>query len=205
MASVQIRTHCLLLVPPGQDGVSAWTEQARHRGWSVREVHDPCLALADVCMRDRMLRQRESDGHAAMERQVFLVTAAALHPRGAALLDAVRRYAPRTPVWTTDGGAIVPLTPEPSTESEVSSTADHSASPSGADPEPSLAPPSQAGPFPTGPGAPSLRLTGESAMPPPADVDEVLSDDDDEIDEQTTITPEEYDMLFRRNEESDSP
>ncbi|MCA9295353.1 MAG: hypothetical protein KC983_02530 [Phycisphaerales bacterium] len=222
MASVQIRTHCLVLAPRGRADDDRLTAQAAARGWSVRHVHDACLALADLCLRERMARVREADGYTALERQVLLLVEPAAIPRGSAFLEAVRTHAPRTPVWTLTGDQLTPLTTTAAIPAAPTAVTPTAATVAAIGRDLPLARPSHAPP-------PSLRLTppeveadvssDESSSQAPGrprdeDFDDAPStrgmhdmddmhddalDDDDVPPRMTTITPEEYDMLFRKD------
>ncbi|MEM7227438.1 MAG: hypothetical protein AAF432_01345 [Planctomycetota bacterium] len=176
MGSLHIRTHCLVLdAPERTTEYRMLQQQATDRGWSLRTVHDPCLALADLCLRERMTRMREADGFEAIERHVLLIVEPAQIPDRDAFLDAVRRYSPRTPIWSMADGDITPMSlAAPPIESAP------------------IAPPSPPSVVPP-PSTHALRLTHHDE-----DVVEDHLDDDDLTDaSRTTITPEEYDMLFR--------
>jgi len=193
MASVQIRTECLVVAPSGRGLDERLATQAASRGWSVRLIGDACIALAHACLHDRLSRERESAHGATADRVVLLLTEPHAIPRLEHFLEAVRAHAIRTPVWCVTEGQFTPL---------IMGTAGAEAA---SDPSPagsstrSAAPPAS----PRSSHPPSLRLA-ETAEGSTEESDDEAQDgvppSFEDAPPMTTITPEEYDMLFRRDD-----
>ena len=113
---VTARTPCVLLVPKG----GRPSERGRQlqvlldeRGWEAHESNDPLLALAELCLLDRMRASQRSWGHGDDGTPALVVVQPAGWPGIDFMVAAARRYVPGAGVWSYDAGSLDELAPDP--------------------------------------------------------------------------------------------
>lgn len=115
MSTTEQWTRVILLVPPALQprGVDqAMQAQFAARDWFPIHVHDPYIALAELCVREKSQISRSAWGLQRLE-QISLVIlepaeweSASVHVRE--LIATVQRYVPVASVWLIQGDQIVP-------------------------------------------------------------------------------------------------
>jgi hypothetical protein len=101
-AASQIR--CVVLTPPGEGA-----EAAAHlagRNWATIEVHDPLLAMVELCLRERAQRSRAGWGLQRIEQSALVVAHSERWPETESLVLAATRYLPLAEVYTLDAHGL---------------------------------------------------------------------------------------------------
>lgn len=164
------------------------------RDWFAVQQHDPALAFAELCLRERAQVARSAWGLQRMELLAFVV----LHPEHWTQFDqliaAIQKYVPAATIWTASESDIIPLNgaSQPGKHVTKSPTAS------------SREQPRPVGPFTKLPAESSLRLVGETSSSPArqAFIENGSSESIDQVDSHSSrITRQEIDMLL----ESDTP
>src|SRR5688500_8563680 len=100
---------------PGRGVTDDLKSQFAQRDWFAVEQHDPFLAMAELCLRDRAQATRASWGLQRMEQLALVVVNPQQWPLLSHMVAAVGRFVPVATVWTVTDGEIVPLgVPAPS-------------------------------------------------------------------------------------------
>jgi hypothetical protein len=101
-------TRCVVLAPPEVNLDEALRARLREHGWRTMTVHDPHIALAELCLQERLQASRSAWGLQRAE-QLALVLAlggSEAAERVSMLVNAVRRYVPAASIWKYEDGAL---------------------------------------------------------------------------------------------------
>ncbi|UCD76779.1 MAG: hypothetical protein JSV91_07590 [Phycisphaerales bacterium] len=112
-ATSEDRTRCLLLTTDSDAVEESLHSRLKSRNWLVSVQQDPHVAMAELCLREWSQTTRAAWGLKRQEHMVLaIVTPSRQPPFGDdldALLAAVRRYLPSTPIWLYSEGQLQPL------------------------------------------------------------------------------------------------
>jgi len=79
------------------------------RDWFAIEQHDPYLAMAELCLRERAQVARAGWGLQRMEQIALVILEPERWPRLDELVSAVNEYLPNATVWTATDSDVTPL------------------------------------------------------------------------------------------------
>lgn len=120
MTTVPRETMCLVLIAEGSPVPEALRETLDQRGWRFGVRFDPIMLMAELCLRERMERARESWDLSDANETVLVFA----DVRPAELLAALTRYLPRVAMHAYRHGRL-----EPAGRQQVDTTAAATPSP----------------------------------------------------------------------------
>jgi len=207
-------TRVIVLTPPPPDGCGL-SELLRHRfaamDWFAIEQHDPILAMAELCLREKAQTARAAWGLQRLERIALVIAQSAYWLRQGIslreLTSAVSRYLPTATIWEIVDDEVVRID-EPMEQVGGSDARPKSAS----TPMPQASKVAEARTQPASahiaPPLEPLRLVGDadpndSKSAPPAtpsmNVSAKLVEPEDDVADKARITRQEIEMLLGDN------
>jgi hypothetical protein len=184
------------------------------QGWYAVSYHDPYLAMAELCLRERAQASRAAWGLQRAEHMALVIVDPHRWPGVDGLVAAIKRYTPSASVWSYREGELRSIAAPPPVQTSQS---DHAMTVLDVD-DADLEPPPPA--ITTMP-APQLRLAGTPAgtdlnpsataargdqRDPPVDSHEHNDQDRGQLHDQSsakpdpaTVTREEIDLLLQRD------
>lgn len=139
------------------------------RDWFAIEQHDPYMAMAELCLRERAQVARAAWGLQRMEQTALVILEPGRWPNLDELVRAMREYLPSATIWTASDSDITPLDDSVHAASRASALTNASKSRARAA-APSMTPSAPVDPAARRPSsAPVLRMTAAAQLNPVLD------------------------------------